>query len=176
MTDRIDVEIDPGDAAAFAPIACESQGGTRITSIEPVSVCQNTGRSILARRVIRRHPFCVIGRIARHPRRALGPRLAIIRERPPGTSVPRSSREERGRPDWSQTDGRGRREKLRRVLGYPSRLGDRVLGDAVEGMNMLHHLGRPIAELGRDATYVLDQARRLKIGRSASASSQARTA
>jgi len=27
--------IDPGDAAAFAPIACESQGGTRITSIEP---------------------------------------------------------------------------------------------------------------------------------------------
>jgi hypothetical protein len=33
----------PGDAAAFAPIACESQGGTRITSIEPGSVCQNMG-------------------------------------------------------------------------------------------------------------------------------------
>jgi hypothetical protein len=32
----------------------------RITSIEPVSACQNMGGSILARRVIRRRPFCVI--------------------------------------------------------------------------------------------------------------------
>jgi hypothetical protein len=31
-------------------------------------------------------------------------------------------------------------------------LGDRILEDVVEGVNMLHHLGRPIAELGRDAT------------------------
>ena len=72
---------------------------------------------------------------------------------PPGMSVPRSSREERGRLDWSQTDGRGRREKLRRVLGYQSRLGDRILEDVVESANMLRHLGR-------DATQVIDQVRR----------------
>jgi hypothetical protein len=57
----------------FAPIACASPGGTRIPSIEPVSVCQNTGRSILARRVSRRHPFCVIGpaRRTNHARRVM---------------------------------------------------------------------------------------------------------
>jgi hypothetical protein len=27
-------------------------------------------------------------------------------------------------------------------------------------VNVLHHLGRPIAELGRDATHVIDQVRR----------------
>ena len=66
-------------------------------------------------------------RATRGERCALNWRLSGTR--PPGMSVPRSSREERGRLDWSQTDGRGRREKRRRVLGYPSRLGDRILED-----------------------------------------------
>lgn len=96
------------------------------------------------------------------PGRALRPQLAISGTRPPGTSVPGSSREERGRPDWSQTDGRGRPEKPHRSLGYPSRLGYRIVGNAVDGVNVLHHLGRPIAELGRDATQVIDQVRRLE--------------
>ena len=99
-------------------------------------------------------------RATRCERRALNWRLSGTR--PPGMSVPRSSRDERGRLHWSQTDGRGRREQPRRVLGYPLRLGDRIVGDAVEGVNMLRHVGRPIAELGRDATEVSDQVRRLK--------------
>jgi hypothetical protein len=55
--------------------------------------------------------------------------IGDIRERSPGTSVPGSSREERGRPDWSRTMAGARREQLRRVLGSPSRLRDRVLGE-----------------------------------------------
>ena len=35
-----------------------------------------------------------------------------------------------------------------------------MVGDAVESVNLLHHLGRPVAELGRDATQVADQVRR----------------
>jgi hypothetical protein len=53
---------------------------------------------------------------------------------------------------------------------------NRILGDAVEGMKMLHHFGRPIAELGRQAAHVIEQARQLEAREEHEPPSQARTA
>jgi hypothetical protein len=51
---------------------------------------------------------------------------------------------------------RDRREKLRPDLGYLLRLSEDT---AVEGANVLHHLGSPIGQLGHDTTHVIDQCR-----------------
>jgi hypothetical protein len=73
--DRIDVEIDSGGAATCAPVACGSHGGTRITSIEPVSVCQNW---------------------AQHPRAQGDPSSSVLRDLPGAPAA--SSRRSPGPP------------------------------------------------------------------------------
>ena len=94
----------------------------------PVSVCQNTGRSILARGVTRRHPFCVIGpaRRTNHARRVMttdpdgtGGWLCIILSR----SFPPAGRAGLGstglvRPPVPDRGGR-RRQPLRRRWRRP---------------------------------------------------------
>src|SRR5947209_7090691 len=52
-------------------------------------------------------------------------------------------------------DARDRIARLRRVLGDPVRLGDRILGDAVEGASMLHHRRR-LSKLGHAVSFSPD--------------------
>jgi phosphatidylserine/phosphatidylglycerophosphate/cardiolipin synthase-like enzyme len=53
-------------------------------------------------------------------------------------------------------DARDRIGKLRRALRDPVRLGDRILGDVVEGANMLHHRRR-LSKLGHAVSFSPDR-------------------
>jgi hypothetical protein len=120
------------------------------------------GRSILARRVIRRHPFCVIWPYRAPPQ---GERSALNWRYQGRDRRARASRARRGRSVAARIG-------LRLMAGAD--LGSRVVASATHrgwatGLwersrrrERAPPSGRPIAELGRDATQVIDQVRRLE--------------